>query len=348
MAQTRIDSGLKHWPQLAQAAGFEPQGWKARLLASRQDSRADRVVLALSHPDHPPLICKQALGAADIAASAAAIAAQRRAVTALAAQPGAGAPRILAALPDAGAILMEQVAGIQLADAVQDWGITAPDAESRAASRATNFASAQDTGPATAAIARAGSWTQAFHQSAPVEPRSFQPRFVAEHLGQAAQSVRNGQRRIARAGRFLACVERVLASASLAQSAPTRAAIRHGDLNARNLILSTSTQNVWGIDFQDNAIMPVGYDIARLLVALAECCPLAPGDKVVPAPIRRAFFASYRLSDESDRSIGFLCAARLLSNWLSLPERRHHMSLPQSLRFQRILALAEAGILGRS
>ena len=67
----------------------------------------------------------------------------------------------------------------------------------------------------------------------------------------------------------------------------------------------------------------------------------------MPAPIRRAFFASYRLSDESDRSLGFLCEARLLSNWLSLPERRHHLSLPQSLRLQRILALAEAGILGR-
>ena len=323
MLETRITAGLVNWPQLAQIAGLPAEGWTPQLLGARRDARGDRMVLALLHSGHAEVILKQAFTPADIAATARAISAQTRAFTLLADHPQARVPRILAALPTLGAIAMERVPGKQLAEIVE-------------------------TGEIAPAVTRAGRWSAAFHATGPVESRAFQPRFVIDHLTRAAALVRGGQRKIARSGRFLACVERLQKEARLTKGAPTRATARHGDLNAGNLMLADQGDLVWGFDFSDPLIRPVGFDIARLLVSLAECAPIPAGGPVVPDTILRAFFAGYDLIDAEDATIGFLCRARLLSNWLGLAHSEREMSIPQTIRFQRILALAEAGILERA
>lgn len=320
MLETRIETGLRHWPDLAAAAGLPPDGWSAQLLGSRQDDRGDRVVLALSHPDHPPVVCKQGISSSDIASTVGAIVAQSRAYYLLAQHPTARVPRILAALPDRGAIVMELVPGTQLEEQVLANVIDTP-------------------------VSRAGHWAHAFHSAGPVEARAFQPRFVLNHLTQAAGNIRAGRRKIARAGRFVACVDQLAKQAKAVQGKPTRASLRHGDLNARNLMLAPDDDRVWAVDFLDAGVRPVGFDIARLLVSLAEAAPIEPAGQVIPDRIRDAFFTGYGLVGIDDASVPFLCHARLLSNWLGLPHAEHKMTIPQTIRFQRILALAEAGIL---
>jgi hypothetical protein len=97
-------------------------------------------------------------------------------------------------------------------------------------------------------------------------------------------------------------------------------------------------------------IMPMGYGIGRLPLAVAECGLLDPGHEAAAAVIHRALFATYRPSDEGDHTIGFACEARLLSTRRGLPERAPAISLWQGCGGAALAAhpaLAKAGILGR-
>jgi aminoglycoside phosphotransferase (APT) family kinase protein len=307
MSQDRIAAGLAHWPALAAQAGLPTDGWTPRLLASRKDGKGNRIVLRLDHALHPPVVCKQSLNPADIAATRSTVRSQTAASRALAGNPDAGVPAIVASLPEQGVFAM-----------------TAVDGET--------LALLAEPGPPPDALRRAGIWVDAFHRIGPVEPRSFQPRFIVNHL----LRLRDGPRAIAQRGRFGALVDRLAARAPAVTGAATVSSLRHGDLNARNILIAPD--RVWGIDLAGAETGPVGYDIARLLVDLAERIP-----DTEPAGIGAGFFTGYSLTRADDATIPFLILARLLSNWAGMPAEEERMTLLQTLRFHRIRALAEAG-----
>lgn len=312
--------GLDNWPALAGAAGLPMTGWTPRLLASRADAKGDRVVIRLDHPDLPPVICKQSFRQTEGAAMAEGAAAQTRAAAALAGHAFARAPRMLACLPDRAALLTEAVEGQTL--------------------RAVMGTAGQ-----ARALHRAGSWLDAFHRIGPVTPYTFRPRWQAERLAALAQAVRDGTSTVPDRDRFLDLVAAAVARAPDARGAQTVTAPKHGDLNAQNLILSGD--HVWGIDFGMPRVVPVGQDIAQLLVFLsrgsADTAPLHP-HLGLPADIVSAFFTGYSLTTPQDGALRFLTLVQLMTDWANLPATRAEMSSSQHGRFSRIAALAEAAL----
>jgi len=307
MSQDRIAAGPAHWPALAGQAGLPVDGWTPQLLGPRKDGKGNRVVVRLEHPSHAAVICMQSLNPADIAATGATVRAQAAAADALSNHPDAGVPAILASLPAEGAVAMVAVVGETLAQLAEP-------------------------GLPPGALHRAALWTDAFHRIGPVEKRAFQPRFIVNHL----LRLRDGPRPIARRDRFRAYADRLAERAAAVTGAATVSSLRHGDLSARNLLLAED--RVWGMDLKNADTGPVGFDIARLLVDLAEHIPGSD-----PAEIGAGFFTGYRLTGADDATIPFLTLARLLSNWAGMPAVEDRMNLLQTLRFHRILALAEAG-----
>jgi tRNA A-37 threonylcarbamoyl transferase component Bud32 len=317
----RVRQGLAHWPDLARQAGLPVTGWTPRLLSSRQDVRGDRTVILLRHDLCPPVVCKQTFRPAEAAAMALGLTAQDRAAQALAAHPDAGVPAVMARLTDQGAVLMQAVEGPTLLSVVAGCGVT----------------------PATcAALRRAGQWLDAFHRSGPVETRAFQPRFMADHFAAVAAEVRAGTRRVPRKDRFLTHVAALLSRVEAAKGAATLSAVQHGDLTARNLILSP--QRVWGFDMAGADTRPAGYDIARLLVYTVEQMQVPPTPEVVPPPLMAAFRDGYRFTAADDAAVRFLIAARLISDWLTMPETRSAMTILQFMRFRRLTDMAAAAL----
>ena len=54
----RKPDSLALWPPLAREAGLEPQQWRARPLARREDSRVARYLFMLEKPGQPRLVFK--------------------------------------------------------------------------------------------------------------------------------------------------------------------------------------------------------------------------------------------------------------------------------------------------
>jgi Ser/Thr protein kinase RdoA (MazF antagonist) len=308
---------MAHWPDLSRLAGLPAGGWTPRLLTSRRDARGDRVVIRLDHAAHPAVVLKQSFVPGNPEGMARDVAAQAGAVRALAGHPLAGVPEVLAHLPDRKALLMQAVEGPTLLQAATGDG-------------------------AAGALRRAGQWLDAFHRAGPVAPRAFQPRFMTAHFAAVAADVRAGTRRVPRRDRFLAHVAALTALAPRAAGAATLSSVRHGDLTARNLILGP--QRVWGIDLAAANPGPVGYDIARLLVYLAEQRADPPDSNVIPPRLLAAFFDGYRVIPPDDGTLPFLLRARLLSDWLTMPETRARMTVVQLLRFARIGRLCDAAL----
>jgi hypothetical protein len=314
----RVGNGLANWPLLARQARLPADGWTPALLTSRKDAKGDRTVIRLSHPTYPPVICKQSFRPADAESMARSLDAQDRAARALADHPAAGVPRILARLDERCAALIQAVAGPTLLDLL-------------------------GAGPgAPQAFRRAGAWLDAFHRSEPFETRAFQPRFMLDHFTRVAESIAAGKRRVPRPARFTRHVEALCAQAPRADRATTVSARRHGDLTARNIILSP--ERAWGFDMSGGDARPVGYDIARLLVYATELMPVAPSPDVVPPDVADAFFQGYGLTARDDAAVQFLVRARLLSDWVSMPETRSAMTVRQLIRFERISRLAAAAL----
>ncbi len=132
---------------------------------------------------------------------------------------------------------------------------------------------------------------------------------MTEHLGRLVQEVALGKKRVPDPARFAAMVAAVQARAPAAKDARTVSAIRHGDFQARNLIMGDGL--VWGLDLGPQQSAPVGYDIARFLVdhAAFDANPddLSPGE-IVPISVREAFFAGYHLTGADDAAVAFLTA----------------------------------------
>lgn len=318
MIESRIAEGLTHWPHLAAEAGLPEKGWQPDLLSSRRDQLADRVVVRLRHPDHGAVVLKQGFGKGGQASVGNSIAPQQRAASMLAGKGPVAVPKILAARPELGAILMSEAEGQRLADLVDHVGMAD-------------------------ALERAGEWLDAFHRAGRVQERAFQPRFMQTHLRRVADEALAGKRAIPRAEDFANSLAKLDELAVAARDARTVSSVRHGDLNARNLLIDARI--AWGIDFGEAGEGPVGYDIARLLVHLTELSARPPSAELVQRPLQRAFFGGYKLTKRRDGSLPFLYYARLMSDWASLAAPEDELTLFKTLRLERIAALAKAVVV---
>jgi hypothetical protein len=312
---------LQDWPHIARAAGIDPAPYVMSRKWIKEERGRAHVTLAMTGPGQPGFIVKQVFEPDDATYVADRAAAQVQASKGLQQHPTARVPPVTATDLDRRMILMPLVAGDTLRAALDD---------------------PRDH---DVLLARAGAWAAAFHASQPTEQRKFQPRFMANHLGKLAADVAAGQRPVTDPTRFQAIVAAVRAQSAPAQDAPTVSAVRHGDLQARNLIIDG--QVTWGIDLSPVQSAPVGYDIARFLLdhmeMHADLRGLRPG-KVITDEVWEGFFRGYHLTGSDDASVRFLTLVRFALDWASLPPDMTNAPLRRVVQMERMREIARVGL----
>lgn len=309
------------WPGLAAMAGLEPAGYVPGLLSWREEPTRSRIVLRMTAPDKPPLVLKLAPLPADAALFAGSLAAQQAALRAM----GSGVPRVLAALPDSHAMLMEHVPG-ETAAAVMEQA-TRPE-------------------QLDAALEACGRWLARFHASTDAGMRDYRPRAVCAHLQRQRDAVLAGRRQVPLAREFAALSERVIALAPRHDGQPASAAGRHGDMNLRNIILAgdpPGKAGIWGLDFAPAQVAPVGHDVARLLLNFAVTCTdpaQIPEGEVVPPRALAAFFRGYVFAAPGDAGIAFLLRNQIIADWARIPVAAARSDLLQQARLAALRAIA--------
>jgi len=309
---------LDDWVPLALRAGLTPDAFQPGDSWHRRDARRAHLVLRLDGPQRS-VIVKRIFAPVDQDRFRAAMSAQRRAEAALRGHPTANAPRILATDPEACICLMDCAPG-ETVDAL-----------------------CADTSDPMPALRRAGAWLAAFHKSAAQEQRRFQPGYMVDHIADLGRQVGDGTLKIRAPAAFLSHARQVPGWARSFDQGPTVSAVKHGDMNMRNILLDDHGCAT-GIDFSGQGPAPVGFDIARFLLNHAEVYGdldhLKTGSAVTPAALA-AFFEGYDIVGPADASVAFMLKLQLLIDWVRVPPEDKGSSMLHHIRFQRIRKLAE-------
>ncbi|WP_299684619.1 phosphotransferase [uncultured Tateyamaria sp.] len=307
----RVKQALAAWADIAPSLDLDPVAFRSKLIWQKDEPTRSHVVLRLTGPRR--LILKMVIRAPAADPLDAAVSALRDAHQRLGDQPKAHAPEVLFASDSV--VLMTEAKGKTLEDHLTTGRAPAP------------------------LLRRAGAWLAAFHGTGPVEHRTYQPRFMLEHVGRMAQAVRAGDLDVAEPDLFLGCCAALPTRA--VEGAQTISAAKHGDFNIRNLLLGPDGET--GLDFKPLSTAPVGFDIARLLMDYAELHQ--PGDAVPAGAVLSpatcaAFFEGYTLVGQDDPAVQFLPHVQLLNDWRLIPAQPSRRSWRQAARMDAIAALA--------
>ncbi|MCA0940314.1 aminoglycoside phosphotransferase family protein [Salipiger pacificus] len=306
---------LAHWPVLARELGLDPASWRAAPLARREDGRVARILLRMEGPGGARLVLKHEARPEDPEKFAAAMAAH------LAVQDvyARGVPEVLAFDVARRACVMAYLDARPLSVLLEGAPLAAQGA----------------------LLSRAGAWMDGFHRALSGERRVFQPRHTLRFLRGVIAEVVSGERRVADPQRFLACAGALCADQALYEGRETITAQTHGDLHLRNVVMDE--RRCWGLDFAGGRVVPVGHDIARLLVDYAILhAPKAaiPEGEVLPPEVQAAFFEGYGLVPEEDPSVQLLLRNRVLAEWWGLPAKPEDRGPAQARRWAGVQALA--------
>ncbi|GGH55516.1 phosphotransferase [Frigidibacter albus] len=322
MSRTGLEqAAMALWPRLAAMAEVPVDGYAPKMLSWRDEPTRRRIVLEMTAPGHPPLVLKLAPLPADPALFSGSLAAQQAALRAM----GGGVPRVLAALPESHALLMERVPG---------------DTAAAIMEQATRPEQLDD------ALEACGAWLSRFHTATDAGMRAYRPRAVCDHLARQRDAVEAGRRQVPLAREFLALSDRVIAEGARYDGLPARAGGRHGDMNLRNLVLAGDPPGqggAWGLDFAPAQSAPVGHDVARLLLNYAVTCTdpeQIPEGEVLPPRALVAFFKGYAFSGCDDASIGFLLRNQIVADWARIPAAAAKSDLLQQIRLAALRAIA--------
>lgn len=308
-----MNEAMAVWPDLAAQAGLIASDWAPSRLAFREDGSVARILVRLDAAGHAPLVLKYESRPVQPAVFADAL----RVHLAIQDACAGGVPEILSASPERQAVLMTHVPGKPLSVLLDGASLSEQ----------------------CALLRRAGAWLSRFHEAMKGEPRVFQPKFTLNFLRQVLEEIADGRRTVIEPERFCSAAETLCAAQREYEGHLTQAAVTHGDMHMRNILVGT--ESVWGIDFAGGRVVPVGHDIGRLLADYAILrAPHAqvPVREVLPPAARAAFFEGYRLVGPDDPSVRLLIRHRVLAEWWGLPAMA--LSPAQARRWRGISALA--------
>ncbi|WP_299281464.1 phosphotransferase [uncultured Tateyamaria sp.] len=305
----RVTQALREWDTVAPDLGMDPRTYRSKLIWQKQDKGRSHVVIGLNGPRR--LILKRFFEVPEDAALIETVAAQRDAFERLRENGQAHAPEVLYASPDAGFVLMAEATGKTLNDHLVAGRAHAP------------------------LLRRAGAWLDAFHRSGQVERRTYQPKFMINHMARLSESVASGDLRVNEAEAFIRCCANLPQMAVHGQE--TVSTIKHGDFNLRNILLGPD--GATGLDFKPMTNAPVGFDIARLLMDYAEL--FQPERQFLNDETLDAFFDGYDLVSRDDPGVRFLPYVQLLTDWRTVPADADQRSWRQDQRMAAIARLAD-------
>lgn len=304
------------WEALAREAGLDPRGYEVTR-TWRKDTATHRHVVQRLEGSAGAVILKRIFHPVEEKPFVTLVQAQARAAEAMAGQPES-VPGLLAFETESRSVLMQAAPGRTVYDLL-DHGEDAADA-----------------------LRRAGRWMAAFHRASGTEERTFQPRFMRDHIGHLLRQQKTGEIALARPKDFARHAAAAIALAKAHEGRRTLSAATHGDMHLRNILLDGTRS--WGIDFSALHAAPVGFDIARLLLhytgVFADLDAL-PGTSVVHPDLLRAFFQGYDLVGPDDPSVQYLLRVRILMDWAAIPARRYARSTGQTRRLRRLGTLAD-------
>lgn len=304
------------WRTLATAAGRQPGAYTLSGEWRKTDARRDHVVRRYDGA-HEAVVFKMVGKPADAKLFQSLLEAQVRAAEGMAGADQS-VPEVLEADLEARAFLMRAVAGRTVYDLLERGGDPAECLE------------------------RGGRWIAAFHRATFAETRTFQPKFMRNHIAHLLEQQAKGEISIAQPAAFRRHAEVAIALAGQFEGRKTASAATHGDMNLRNILLDGPRGH--GIDFSASHNAPVGFDVARFLLhyvgVFAELEAVPKGDVIAP-DLLAAFFQGYDLVQADDPSVQYLLRVRLLMDWASLPSAAFDRSLPQRRRLDRLLHLAD-------
>lgn len=308
-----IGAALAIWPELAAQIGARPQEWEPRRLAFREDARVSRILLRLDRPGAAPLVLKHEARPVRPEVFCKAVEAHLAAFEAF----PEGVPELLATEVGRQALVMRLVEGRPLSVLLDG----------------------ADSAQQCALLRRTGAWLSRFHAGFQGTPRVFQPKFTLNFLRQVLADLERGDRAVLEPARFRRAAEELCAAQGAFEGRVTQAAVTHGDLHMRNVLVGKT--RVWGIDFAGDRVVPVGHDIGRLLadvaILRADHARVRPG-QVLPDDALAAFFEGYDLVGPDDPSVRLLLRHRVLAEWWGLPVAG--LTPAQARRWQGISSLA--------
>lgn len=314
----RMKQALGEWAQIAPEFGLDSSQFRAKLIWQKDEPNRSHVVIRLRGPRG--LILKRVFKIPSGEDPSQSIEAQQGAFERLRPNEKAHAPEVLFASGAGDIVVMAEASGKTLNDHLDGGRLHGP------------------------MLKRTGAWLAAFHSSAKIEERTYQPRFMVAHSERMADSVEAGQFSVADPKRFIICCRSIAQRAERAMDQKTISATKHGDFNLRNVLLGSDGET--GLDFKPQSSAPVGFDIARILMDYAELFQpsegLKPGELLSGATLD-AFFRGYNVVGRNDPAVTFLPFVQLLNDWRLIPPDPAGRSWRQKARYKAITVLAQNG-----
>lgn len=304
------------WRALAQASGRNPCDYRQDGEWRKSDGRRDHVVRRYVSSAES-VVVKMITKPADPKGFQNLVQAQVRAADAMAGA-GQSVPNVLGVNPDAQAFIMQSVPGRTVYDLIE---------------------SGSD---AATCLKRAGRWMAAFHRATFAETRTFQPKFMRNHITHLLGQEDRGEITIAQPSAFRRHAAVAIEIAQHFEGRKTASAATHGDMNLRNILLDGPCG--YGIDFSASHNAPVGFDVARFLLHYSGVFAdpgRVPQGSVIAPDMLAAFFDGYDLVPGDDPSVQYLLRVRLLMDWASMPGAVQNRTRPQQLRLDRLLRLGD-------
>jgi hypothetical protein len=224
-------------------AGLPPDGWEVTPLAVREVFRNTRAVFRVRHPDHDALIFRHVSEPWQPEVFAEIYRWQATVHARFPHDARLTTPGTVALVAGSQASLTTCLPGDTLQDRLS-W------TDDREAHRAD--------------LHRAGAWTAAFHAAGDARMEVFSAVAVLERWHRIGAEVREGRRLVAEPELFAHGLAWFESRAGALDGLPMMHAVRHGDLNLRNLLVDGG--RMAGIDFDPPARGPVGLDLSALLV----------------------------------------------------------------------------------
>ncbi|UWQ49970.1 phosphotransferase [Leisingera caerulea] len=288
------------WPRAAAEAGLPEDGAVFRRMQVNSGVEHRRCVLEVRIADGRSFVLRADFEVSDPLRQARILNRHQAAAVSLEAMPGVSAPALLWRDTRNPFVLMEFVRGdtAHRELAVAEYGF----------------------GDRGSILRRIGSAVAALHEVSAAGDRQFWPKPFLTRVANQAQAVRDGQLPVPKPNKFLGLCAYLHRAGRRARGQPFRAAVEHGDLHLRNILMSETTVSF--IDFSNHDGIFPQRDLANIWLAN---CPdhLAaegetPGFGLVAQADWEAFQDGYGAELVNDPVFRFFFAHRLFRCWVGL------------------------------
>lgn len=291
------------WPQIATQLGLPAAGARFRRFQVNSRRQHWRSVLEVRIPQGDRFVLRADFDGSPSSPFAGILQRHRAAAAAMKPVHGVSAPAILWQDPEQPYYLMEFAPGDTAFRALEaaDYGL----------------------GDRAAVVQNIGLAVAALHRVSAVGERQFWPKPFLTRISKRAQAVRSGQIELPRPQKFLGLCALLHRLGRAARGHCFDAAVEHGDLHLRNILISDETTSF--IDFSNQKGIFPQRDLASIWLAN---CPdhlaqdgQAPGYGLVAQADWAAFQQGYGRDLVNDPVFRFFFARRLFKAWLLLAQK---------------------------